>query len=812
MNIQCFPGRRNFSSASVIGGLGGGQGRCIPVCQPIGRPYGAGGYSSMSLNNIGGRNQRIACGQPYGGQIYGGTGGQGQICGGIGGQGIGGMGGQGIGLPGQAVSSIGGHVVGMPGQGIGIGGQYIGNQGINMGGQGIGLPSQGIGIGGHCIGNQGLPGQGGIGIGGQCIGNQGIGISAQSIGGHCIGNQGLPGQGGIGIGGQYIGNQGIGISGQGIGAPGQGVGVPVQVIGVGNQGAGGVNYSGFGGGYGGPQCQGGFVARIGSVAGGGGGRAEGIRGVCIDERLLKPLSVGVDPEEQKARTHEKEEMKTLNNQFACFIDKVRSLEQQNKVLATKWELLSQCVQPAKKNLEGYYENFIATLKKQLECLLSERGKLEHEQKNMQELVEEHRSKYEDEVNRRTSAENEFVVLKKDVDCVFLTKEELESKVDVLAQELEVLRCVFGEELTQLESQIFDTSVVLKMDNTRDLDMDLILKNVECWYQNIAHASKQEAEAFYHNKIAEIQNNRSKFNEELKCNQHEITELNRVIQRLQTDLGNAKKQVSSLQSAICDSEQRGDIALKDARNKHSEMQTAYQQSKDKLATLLRDYQDLLNTKMALDIEIATYKMMLEGEENRICTGNPVSVTMVSGGYPVGECAPGIGGGVAYGGAVGRGIDHGVGTYGGVGEGFSSGSAGCIHTMGPRTSAGSVGMASGVSYGTGHGAGVGAGGTGGYASSVTSKHVVGAGGGRHSSGISVDGSCASGHHGGIHHAVGGAGGSGGHSIGGAGIGVHTSGPGGAHVVGSGGGFSGAVKSGSRSDIRTVHVGSSVRKSAF
>lgn len=58
-----------------------------------------------------------------------------------------------------------------------------------------------------------------------------------------------------------------------------------------------------------------------------------------------------------------------------------------------------------------------------------------------------------------------------------------------------------QELTQFNHQICDTSVVLKMDNTRDLDMDLILKNVEAWYQNIAHTSKQEAEAFYHSKVS-----------------------------------------------------------------------------------------------------------------------------------------------------------------------------------------------------------------------------------------------------------------------------------------------------------------------
>ena len=50
----------------------------------------------------------------------------------------------------------------------------------------------------------------------------------------------------------------------------------------------------------------------------------GIREVTVNQNLLTPLKLEIDPEIQKVRTQEREEMKKLNNKFASFIDKVRA--------------------------------------------------------------------------------------------------------------------------------------------------------------------------------------------------------------------------------------------------------------------------------------------------------------------------------------------------------------------------------------------------------------------------------------------------------------------------------------------------------
>jgi len=372
----------------------------------------------------------------------------------------------------------------------------------------------------------------------------------------------------------------------------------------------------------------GSYARPKASVGSYGGTYSGppITAVAINKSLLAPLNLEIDPNIQRVRQQEKDQIKGLNNKFANFIDKVRFLEQQNTMLDTKWKLL-QNQQADASNIEPLFRSYIANLQAQLNQVERDRERLDSENHNMHRNVEDFKTKYEEEINKRNGSENEFVMLKKDVDSGYLSRVDLEDRVAALADEINFLKSLYDEELRELAASMQDTSVVVQMNNSRGLNMEQVINDTKAQYEFVAARSKDEAEGWYKTKFDQMTAQADQYGNELRNTKNEIAEINRLIAKLQNDIATVKGQRSNLKSQVSEAEEHGERATKDAQDRIRDLEAAMQRAKQDMARQVREYQELMNIKLALDIEISTYRKLLEGEEDRLGQQSVVNIHQI-----------------------------------------------------------------------------------------------------------------------------------------------------------------------------------------
>uniref|UniRef100_A0A8C6USP6 Internexin neuronal intermediate filament protein, alpha b n=1 Tax=Neogobius melanostomus TaxID=47308 RepID=A0A8C6USP6_9GOBI len=328
------------------------------------------------------------------------------------------------------------------------------------------------------------------------------------------------------------------------------------------------------------------------------------------------------------RTNEKEQMQGLNDRFAMFIEKVRNLEQQNKVLETELVALRQR-QSEPSRLAELYQQEIRELRSQIEELNGEKSQLLIDRDNVEDDLQRIRAKYEDEFRAREDAEAALKAYKKDVDDATMVRLDLEKKVESLLDEINFLRKVHDEEVVELSDMIQAAQISVEMEVAKP-DLTSALKEIRGQYESMASKNLQSAEEWYKSKFADLSEQATRSNDAIRASREEVNEFRRQLQSRTIEIEGLRGANESLEKQLREMEDRHGMEIAGYQDNMVELENDLRNTKSEMARHLREYQELLNVKMALDIEIAAYRKLLEGEETRIGTGTYPSPSITSGG--------------------------------------------------------------------------------------------------------------------------------------------------------------------------------------
>ncbi|XP_061080289.1 glial fibrillary acidic protein-like [Conger conger] len=335
-------------------------------------------------------------------------------------------------------------------------------------------------------------------------------------------------------------------------------------------------------------------------------------GLGSPDRLDFTADSALKTQYREMRTSEKLQMAGLNDRFASYIEKVRYLEQQNKLLVTE---LNQLRGKEPSRLGDVYQEELRQLRRQAEGLSADTARLETERDNMAADLATLKQKLQDEVSLRVEAENSLNSFRQDVDEAAMNRIQLEKKIDSLQDEINFLRRVHEEELRDLQVQMMAQHVQVDLDVSKP-DLTTALRDIRTQYEVMAASNIQETEEWYRSKFIDLTDAANRNGEALRQAKQEANDYRRQIQALTCDLEALRGTNESLERQLLETEDRFAVETANYHDCVARLEVEIQGLKEEMARHLQEYQDLLNVKLALDIEIGTYRKLLEGEESRI----------------------------------------------------------------------------------------------------------------------------------------------------------------------------------------------------
>ncbi|XP_044155462.1 keratin, type I cuticular Ha4-like [Bufo gargarizans] len=308
--------------------------------------------------------------------------------------------------------------------------------------------------------------------------------------------------------------------------------------------------------------------------------------------------------------NEKETLQHLNQRLSSYLDKVHSLEQENALLERKiceWYANNA---PISLPDSSQYSRTIQEIQNMILSTTMENARLERQKDDAQQATIDLRRRYQMEVNLRNSIEFDIAEQSKALSEFNMTVQDLGRQVQCLQEELFQMKNNHAGEVSFLRQQL-GARVNVEMNAAPSVDLSQVLTEVRDEYENLMERNLMEVESMFLTRSAELNQEVSIGAEQLQTTSNEIIDLKRSVQALEIELQTQMSLNNSLGSTLAETEATFSAQLVQLQCLIDNIEASLAQIRSTLERQNYQYQLLMDQKNQLDMEISTYRHLLDG---------------------------------------------------------------------------------------------------------------------------------------------------------------------------------------------------------